>query len=587
MSALQNNRKNWPHATHLAFFIFLLTYLIVLMIGIGWGLPSEDRHRLLTFERIISPEEVELMSSSRQTCAAHHTLSSAMYGGINRGSGENELLPDFPKECTDSAELSFRRFLFFGTAQDESRVFHSLSRMEPSNLDFHPRRFENGTAYLYPIGGLLFLAEKFGYVNLTGSVAHALDDPQNIRRIYLIGRLVSVSTFLGTLVLLFLIGNRFCDARIGFLAAVAYGSFGTVFALALQTRIHVVAAFWVTLAVYWLLAYTRTLRFREVILASIALGIGVGTAIHAALAVSAVILIVFFSPIELNKRLGVVCISGLIVIATFTITNPYSLIDGAGFWFWWSTYLTPPDSGGHGYSPHSWSIIFSGFKEGLTENISAARVPFFGVLAAGTFYALVSKDWEWQKLAVCVIFAVIVAATIGKASGRFLMFLWPIACLQMGILINRMLKELEGNHLAKFALLFVLFIPSYFLIAEKVEGLYVHEARKSWLSESIGCLEQLAIERGQTVGLFDYPRPNSFPPFPFLGTTLIFSADLEQELPEFVVVRDLEKDVIPWEANPIRKLYTRECGMVGAFSPVKGYNEQTISVYRKTPNPSR
>jgi hypothetical protein len=568
-------------APELSFIIFLIAYLVSLTVGIGWGLPSEDRTLLLSFDRPVGPEELNSMTAGRAECDAHHNLTSAIYGGINRGTAGKELLPDFPSKCIESSELSFRRFLFFGTAQDESRVFHSLSRMKPGKFDFHPKRFENGTAYLYPIGGLLFVAEKIGYVNLTSNIANALEHPENIRRVYLLGRAVSIAGLLGTLVLLFLIGRRFCSANVGLIAAIAYGSFGAVYALGLQTRIHVVAAFWITLAMYWLLAYARTYRTRDIVYASIASGIAIGTAVHAALAMPAILLVIASNQYDLRRKLRSICLSGLVVLLTFVVTNPYAIVDVQGFWYWWITYLTPPDAGGHGYSPHSWAIVMKGFEEGLGESISAARAPFFGILIGGVFYALFGDDRVWRKLALCVIISVVVAGTIGKASGRFLMFLWPIACVLLAILMNRILEEIEQKRLAKLAVVILAFCPGYLAIAQKTIGLHEHAVEKIWLKKTISCLKLLDIRREHSIGIFDYPRPNSFPPFPFLGSKLVFPPNIKEEYPDFVVVRDVEKDAGRWEINPARQSYDLECGIVGAFSPVNGYEEQTASIYRR------
>ena len=577
----EKTRKLGDWVPELGFIIFLIAYLATLAVGISWGLPSADRTLLLSFERSVGPEELDVMNANRAECNAHHNFDSAIYGGINRGSAGRNLLPDFPKKCIDNSELSFRRFLFFGTAQDESRVFHSLSRMKPEKFDFHPKRFENGTAYLYPIGGLLFIAEQIGYVNLTSDISSALEHPENMRRVYLIGRAVSSAAVLGTLILLFLIGRRFYSTNVGLVAAIAYGSFGAVYALGLQTRIHVVAAFWITLTVYWLLAYARTYRTRDILYASIACGIAIGTAIHAALSMSAILLVIASNPHDLSRKLRSICLSGLVVLATFVVTNPYVVLDAQGFWYWWTAFLMPVEAGGHGYSPHSLAIVMNGFKSVLGNSVAAAQVPFFGMLIAGLFYALFGADRACQNLAICVIVSVVVASTIGKGVGRMVMFLVPIMCIQIAILMNRILEEIGRKRFAKWALVFLIFCPSYFAIAHKTVGLYEHEVKKTWLTKSVNCLKLLDISREQSIGLFDYPRPNTFPPFPFLGSKLVFPPNIKVDYPDFVVVRDVAKDVGRWDMNPARQSYDFVCGIVGAFSPVSGYEEQTASIYRK------
>lgn len=581
---MMKSHKLGDRLSELGFIIFLLAYLATLALGVGWGLPSADRTLLLSFEKSVGPEELDVMTASRAECNTHHSLDTAIYGGINRGSAGQELLSDFPKECIENSGLSFRQFLFFGTAQDESRVFHSLSRMKPGNFDFHPKRFENGTAYLYPVGGLLFFAEQIGYVNLTSDISNALEHPENIRRVYLIGRAVSIAAVLGTLILLFLIGRRFCSTNVGLVAAIAYGSFGAVYTLGLQARIHVVAAFWIALTIYWLLAYARNYRTRDLLYASIACGIAIGTAIHAALTMSAILLVIASSPYYLTRKFRSICLSGLVVLATFAVTNPYTVLDAQGFWYWWSTYLMPPEAGGHGYSPHSMAIITKGFKDGLEASVTNAQVPFFGMLFAGLFYALFGADRTWQKLALCVLVSVLVAGTIGKASGRFLMFLLPIVCIQMAILLNRILEAVGRQRFTKWVLVFLIFCPSYIAIAHKTIGLYEHEVKKAWLTKSVNCLKLLNIGREESIGLFDYPRPNTFPPFPFLGSKLVFPPNIKMDLPDFVVVRDVMNDVGQWEMNPARQSYDFVCGIVGAFSPVDGYKEQTASIYRKKAN---
>jgi 4-amino-4-deoxy-L-arabinose transferase-like glycosyltransferase len=65
--------------------------------------------------------------------------------------------------------------------------------MSPGSGDFDPKLYQYGGLWIYPIGGLLQVASKLGFITLTGDLSFYLDNPQAFGRFYLVARLYVVA----------------------------------------------------------------------------------------------------------------------------------------------------------------------------------------------------------------------------------------------------------------------------------------------------------------------------------------------------------------------------------------------------------
>ena len=558
--------------------VFLAFYLSALLIGIDWGLPSQKRMSLLLFGKQITSSELSRLTTHRQDCQQYQSLDVVFYGGNSRSTLASEKLSKFPTECIDGPEMSLRRFILYGVSQDESRTFSSLSRMQPSELDLHPGRFENGTAYLYPIGGILFLLKKINLLEISHNVGFYLTNPSEIKKLFVVGRVFSLLAVVGTLLLLYQLGGRYASSSVGLLSAIAYGSFETVYFLGVQSRVHVVATFFVTLAVYFLLGYRSTLKRNNIIYASLALGIAVGIVIYSAFAWIMVLFFVFTIEKEKYERLKNILLSGSVVSCVYVVTNPYSVIDYQNFISWWLMFPSGKDIGGHGYTPSLFTML-SQYWYGHNL-VSLPRVPFVAASVIAVLWAVTSKIRPWNQLGIWVVLCELIFCSIGKSGTRLLMFTWPIISILLALFFMQLWNSINRKKIIYFVILLLVIAPAYGHIFQRSVGLLAHKAGDRWYSESINCLDSLAISRKDQIGLYDYPKPHTFPPFPFLGSELVLLHENLEMLPNYVVIRN-GHDGEKWKANPISRNYIFSCMIKGAYSPRTGYLEQVASIYVK------
>jgi hypothetical protein len=148
-----------------------------------------------------------------------------------------------------------------------------------------------GGAYLYPVGGLLYLLKSVGLFHPDRGIVYFFKHPNDIRNMYFAGRFLSLVGFLGVLLILGLMANRMDHPLTGSLSMATWATSTLPLNQALVSKPHVWAAFWIILAVYLLYCHYETARFRYLTWSGIAFGLGVGSNIFASAAGIIVILI--------------------------------------------------------------------------------------------------------------------------------------------------------------------------------------------------------------------------------------------------------------------------------------------------------
>src|SRR5205807_2594776 len=74
---------------------------------------------------------------------------------------------------------------------DEGYILLGLSKMSPKALDFNPHGFLYPTLFIYATGIALKIAELLHYTHLDSSKYYYFSHPDQMARIYLVGRLLA------------------------------------------------------------------------------------------------------------------------------------------------------------------------------------------------------------------------------------------------------------------------------------------------------------------------------------------------------------------------------------------------------------
>lgn len=139
---------------------------------------------------------------------------------------------------------------YFSYHSDEVNYIRGLSKMNPAKFDFNPHFFNWGILHYYELGSVIGLAGFLNVVKLTKDKYFYYAHPNELAKIYLLGRFLSVFFALATIFSVFLIGKRLYDVKTGLLASfyMAINPGHIIHSHYLKADISV--TFWVTLLLF-------------------------------------------------------------------------------------------------------------------------------------------------------------------------------------------------------------------------------------------------------------------------------------------------------------------------------------------------
>lgn len=523
----------------------------ILILGSDWGLPSRKRFDLLLAGTPVTPQLLEALDAS----TGEYFEERARADERSLRKLEEGRVPDLhrveaPDSVYTSAELlrTFRRFVVGSSAVDERETYIALGRMEPARFDFNPHGFMYGGAYLYPVGGVLWLLRLLGLFHPDSGIGHFLAHPEELRAMYLAGRSLNVLAFLGTMVLLGLTARRLGSPRLGILAMLAWGMSTLPLNLALVSKPHVWAAFWIALMIHLLPGYILEGRRGSGIGAGVALGLAAGSNIFsAAMGSLPVALLVERDPARSLRRLAPVLISAL---ATYLITNPYVLLDPRPYA---ASILHHGSGEGWGYAVAEIPSTLACVHDLLVRSFA------FPLAILGVAQAIVllfrSGSWDfWKRLALGWLLAfVIVALFVGVA--RILVFVGPALCLFAAHALDRVFRHERFRQPARRRLAGALALGPGLLFA----GLFAADTLDddAWYEPAAHWIASLSERDAPTIGVYGLMEPQDFPALPFLRVTLLNVEGLraEKTAPDYVLIGSSRKMGRSWSDHPLHAAY--------------------------------
>jgi hypothetical protein len=226
------------------------------------------------------------------------------------------------------------------SVMDEGSPLVMFSKMHPRQLDFNPHYQVSGALGYYIMGAFIGAGGVLHAYPLVTDVNYYRQHIQYLRRIYLAGRLSSLTFGIGIIWLLYGVGAALGDRKAGYLAA-ALGALtpGIITNSSLMTH-NITAGFFTLLAVFFAVRYVRVPSRRGFVFLSVCAGLGVSvkfSAIPALVVIPAALVAVRgFRPVATNVRIlagGV-----LLSVLAFAVTSPYyipgllSSSQGLGGW---------------------------------------------------------------------------------------------------------------------------------------------------------------------------------------------------------------------------------------------------------------
>ena len=502
------------------------------LMGITWGLPGAQRWRAFPEAMRSDPDSARRLKESWQRLYEGIEKTHREVKGeepVTRVQGVEEIRPGWAWP-PDKLVNSYRSLLVRSENPDEQKLFVMLSRMRPWRLEFQPLYLHYGGAFIYPLGVFLGAAKSLGAATLVPDLAHYLLHPEDMARLYLLGRLFVLLFQLGALWVLYDLGRRLSGPLTGFCAASFYTLCPFFVGQSHTGKPHPYSAFWVLAAVRGLLlAWEEGTRGRYVF-AGLFLGMAAG-------ANSSFTCLAFLPALVWLLRrkeqpggwrhalLAMAAAGGV-----YVLSNPYVFIATRDYL--WETTVYPggvKDFGGNLSSLLGrWS--WAGMGPGL-----------YLLSAAGLVAALLRSDPRRRLLALCLacgfgvlwLFLARFWGFLDAAGLRFFMPFYALACLLAAdgvcALKNRWLKA---------AVLVLVFADCGLRSWVYLRNFQLDAGPRSTREQAADWIDA-NIPAGASVGLPRYPQPAHTPPFRYDRYHLVIFENPEllrpAQMPDYLV----------------------------------------------------
>src|SRR2546426_546500 len=96
---------------------------------------------------------------------------------------------------------------------DENGVLIALSNIRPAKWDFDTKTYYWGTAYFYMVGATLKTLQVVGLLELAPDRSYYLAHLEKLDRLYLTGRILSLTLALLSIPLMYCVGRRLCNPQ--------------------------------------------------------------------------------------------------------------------------------------------------------------------------------------------------------------------------------------------------------------------------------------------------------------------------------------------------------------------------------------
>jgi len=294
-----------------------------------WGLPSAERNRLILGEdrRTWRAPEIPLGEAADPWSAYPNYLS------------------DGPQRTGTVPRNAFNPVRSYHP--DEYVILKSLSGMHPSELKLFHGFFGWPALQIYVVGAALKAASWVGLAHLVLNMDYYFANPEEMARLYWVGRTVTLIFALACLVVVWMAASRLFGPAGGLAAALLLAVTPVFVINAHYMTGDIPMLFWVSVVLFLSTYILRGSGMRAYLAAGVALGLAAATRYQGALAAFLIVAAHIARPREdpaTEQRRGVVqrralsvvlsrhlWIATLVSIGIFLLANPYVVVHPAKF----------------------------------------------------------------------------------------------------------------------------------------------------------------------------------------------------------------------------------------------------------------
>ncbi len=501
--------------------ISLAALVVIWSIGATWGLPSEERNKLY-FQKGLEPDDIPQLSAGRTAWSEYPNTSTGA-----------ERTGKYPR----SAFNPIRSY-----HPDEYVVLKSLRDMY-GNINRFPGFYAWPPLYFYEVGGALAIGGVTGLVPLKPDMAFYYKHPDQMARLYLAGRCVTLIFALIAVVAMWGTAGRLY----GQVAAVVCAFFLAVcpgfayHAGFMTTDVPMLAC--VLLTTYFSVRAMQEGELRWYLLAGVCVALSAATRYYGALSALALISAHAYSQTDqrrpifrriFDRRLW---LAGAVAIILFLLIDPYVLNDG------FMHELAGETRGA------AWTGVSRG--EALTQFAqSGLGIPLTMMAFAGLCFIVIRNIFVERYREDLFLLVAFVPAALFLLAGRPSMFRYLLPALPLFILAaglvgteliiawpTRRNNFLLTTGVVAVALVALLALGNSFARALLKHAPDTRTAAGQWIEQN--------IPAGSTIGVIEDPWQFQMPPIDKKAYRVVIIGEnpdeLRTHLPEWFVYSDFQQ----------------------------------------------
>lgn len=290
------------------------------LLGITWGLPSRaaDEH-LFGLRTPWTGEQILALTGPARDASR----------GADVDANPVDRTRPVVLNATDADRAEIvRRYRLYSYQPDEMNTLMALAAMKPAERVFDPKMYKYGGLWIYPVGALLHVSAKCGWITLRGDIAYYLDAPDAFGRFYVVARAYAVFWALVGVVAVYALAYRLTGKLPAAVAAAGvYALLPVVITQAHEAKPHLPGTVLVLLAILAADACVRRGTWRNWLLVGALCGAAIGMVVSTWPVITLVPAIALTSASDPRGRWIRAGAAKLTAAAVFIITNPYVLVN--------------------------------------------------------------------------------------------------------------------------------------------------------------------------------------------------------------------------------------------------------------------
>ena len=387
---------------------------------------------------------------------------------------------------------------------DEQLVLESLRGMNPSKLDFKPRgvtMWSKGTLVVYTTGIAIKLGSILNLLEYKNDYSFYKENPLELAKLYLAGRLVSVLFGILSIVLLFIITKKYFNQSTGLLTSFIFAIVPVHVVNCHYLSTDAMMCFWVLIVFFLSLKILESDKIVLYILSGLFVGISAATKYN-----SSITLILPISAHiikEIDKRnfnfFRLFKINILITICSallgFIIVNPYSIISFSDFkngLLFSADVLTRPMVTPDTF-PNQPTILFY-----ITNALIFGTGPLlFMLFIAGIIYSLVRLDKKQLIIFIWLLVWLIILSQTNWKLLRWTIPMIPFLCILSAKLIIDILNIAKRTYkiltIVIVIFIFVNTILYSFAYVKLMSEKDVRDISSEWIEKNIPANSKIGL----------------------------------------------------------------------------------------------